>query len=172
MLTCLFCRRCATTDNYDTDGYWGNCMEVRCFKIVEQRMTFGQSRDYCASENAYLASISTDIEQGFNGFFILRPSDGSIKPMPFAFFIKDYLTALLRGRTKNYYIGGSVAGTQHTGSSFFWDDNEEFSYTKWAPGNPSGNPIQSVSDCFRIVSLRSKKHKPLILCAERSMHCP
>lgn len=27
----------------------------------------------------------------------------------------------------------------HTGNAFFWEDNEEFSYTNWAPAKPSGS---------------------------------
>ncbi len=65
--------RCATTFSYDLHGKWGNCMNVKCFKLVDLRMTYEQGRGYCASENAILASITTDLEQGKASFPIKFP---------------------------------------------------------------------------------------------------
>jgi len=74
--------RCATTADYDRDMKWGNCVEVKCFKVIDDEMDYIQARSYCYQNEARLASIHTRYEQA-------------------------YVTALLRNRTYNaFYIGG------------------------------------------------------------------
>ena len=60
---------CATTADYDRDGKWGNCVGIKCFKFVEDVKSFTDARNFCAAEQASLASITSDYEQGTWKYF-------------------------------------------------------------------------------------------------------
>jgi hypothetical protein len=55
---------CATTSDYDRDGKWGNCVGIKCFKFVEDKKGYVAARNFCKDDQATLASISNDYEQG------------------------------------------------------------------------------------------------------------
>jgi hypothetical protein len=57
---------CATTFDYDLEKRWGYCVDVKCYKIVEEskKRTYNDARDFCQSEGSYLASINSEIDQG------------------------------------------------------------------------------------------------------------
>ena len=61
----MFELRCATTADYDRDQKWGNCIGIKCFKFVEDAKGYFDARSYCANEQATLASISGEYEQGW-----------------------------------------------------------------------------------------------------------
>ena len=56
--------RCATSSDYDRDGKWGNCVGIKCFKLVDIKTAYFTANSICAAEQATLASISNDNEQG------------------------------------------------------------------------------------------------------------
>ena len=61
---------------------WGNCVEVKCFRVVDDAKDYYEARSFCNENEGRLASIHTRYEQA-------------------------YVTALLRNRTYNaFYIGG------------------------------------------------------------------
>jgi hypothetical protein len=60
----LFYFRCATTSDYDRDNKWGNCVAIKCYKIVDDLKTYSQAKASCVADNARLASITSDYEQG------------------------------------------------------------------------------------------------------------
>ena len=57
--------RCATTSDYDRDEKWGNCVGVKCFKFIEGEKEYFEARSICNSEQATLATINNEYEQGF-----------------------------------------------------------------------------------------------------------
>ena len=56
--------RYATTADYDRDEKWGNCVGIKCFRFVETKMTFLSGQNFCQADDAKLASISGEYEQG------------------------------------------------------------------------------------------------------------
>ena len=60
--------RCATTADYDRDEKWGNCVGVKCFKFVEQEKEYFEARSVCNNDQATLATINNEYEQGFKFF--------------------------------------------------------------------------------------------------------
>ena len=54
---------CSTTFDYNVDMHWGYCVDVKCFKLVEDKKTFDDARIACKKENAYLASVHNEMEQ-------------------------------------------------------------------------------------------------------------
>jgi hypothetical protein len=56
--------RCATTADYDRDLKWGNCVGIKCFRFVEDKKIYVDARKFCNNDNATLASITGDYEQG------------------------------------------------------------------------------------------------------------
>ena len=65
IIWCFFLRnRCATTADYDRDGKWGNCVGVKCFKIVDTLKNYAEAKSLCVADKASLASITNTNEQG------------------------------------------------------------------------------------------------------------
>ena len=56
--------RCATTADYDRDKKWGNCVQVKCYKLVEDEKEYFEARSACNVEQATLATINNENEQG------------------------------------------------------------------------------------------------------------
>jgi hypothetical protein len=54
--------RCATTAYYDRDGKWGNCVCVKCFKIIEEEKEYFEAS---SNDQANLATVNNEYEQGF-----------------------------------------------------------------------------------------------------------
>lgn len=99
----IFSFRCSTTSDFDQDGKWGYCAESKCFKLVEDQMTYAEARNYCIADQASLASITNEYEQGENWKIIFYQTLLKI------FAISAFLTASLRNKTYNsYYLGGTI----------------------------------------------------------------
>ena len=100
---------CATTFDYDADKEWGYCADIKCFKLLEQKNGFAKSREACQKEGGgSLASIHNELEY-------------------------SYLTALLRKKKSDFYIGLWAP----SGNTFYYEDNSILSFAKWAPNKPS-----------------------------------
>ena len=92
--------RCATTADYDQDGKWGNCVGVKCFKIIEEEKEYFEARSICTNDQATLATVNNEYEQGLEYF------SSFISCLILNNYLA-FLTASLRNRPFNaYYIGG------------------------------------------------------------------
>uniref|UniRef100_H2XKA0 C-type lectin domain-containing protein n=1 Tax=Ciona intestinalis TaxID=7719 RepID=H2XKA0_CIOIN len=89
------------------------------------RKNWNDAEAYCNNNHAYLASV------------------------PNAYY-NSFLTSQLFGATINIWIGFNAQGTSRT---FKWSDNEDVTYTNWAPNEPnnSGGLYSYLEECGEII---------------------
>ncbi|XP_078493515.1 uncharacterized protein LOC100176392 isoform X1 [Ciona intestinalis] len=85
------------------------------------RKNWNDAETYCNTQSAYLASV------------------------PNAYY-NSFLTSQLFGATINIWIGFNAQGTSRT---FKWSDNEDVTYTNWAPDEP--NNSGGLEECGEII---------------------
>uniref|UniRef100_A0A914UVV9 Uncharacterized protein n=1 Tax=Plectus sambesii TaxID=2011161 RepID=A0A914UVV9_9BILA len=101
----------------------------KCFKLVTDSMEWSEAERYCqnqsVSQNMTITTLASVISQ----------SDANI------------ISQLLQypALTKNIWIGGYA----FAGSPFSWTDQNSFSYTNWAPGQPPSNADGCVQVCLK-----------------------
>uniref|UniRef100_A0A914VS90 Uncharacterized protein n=1 Tax=Plectus sambesii TaxID=2011161 RepID=A0A914VS90_9BILA len=101
----------------------------KCFKLVTDAMTWIDAERYCrnlpVSQNTTITTLASVISQ----------SDSNI------------ISQLLQypALTKNIWIGGY----SFAGAPFSWTDQNGFSYTNWAPGQPPSNTDGCVQACLK-----------------------
>jgi len=80
------------------------------YEVINKPMTWTKARDECKERGGYLATITSKEEQKF---------------------IVDLLSK--QGKRRNYWLGG-----YREGKNWKWVTGEDFTYTNWIPGEPSG----------------------------------
>ena len=100
---------CATTFDYDVDNKWGYCSDIKCFKLIEQKNSFGKAREACQKDGGgSLASIHNELEY-------------------------SYVSALLRKKKSDFFLGLWAP----SGNTFYYEDNSILDFARWAPNKPS-----------------------------------
>ena len=75
------------------------------------------------------------------GFFNSKQIDSQITNDVFDCFVAAFMTAILKGREGDVWIGLSTVGQGGNPREFVWDDLTTLEYTNWAMGQPDGPPV-------------------------------
>ncbi|KAK3561497.1 hypothetical protein QTP86_005998 [Hemibagrus guttatus] len=139
---------CSTTENYDEDRKWGNCLQYeegcgalwdgpydgRCYQVVSTAMvTWHEARDSCRSQGGDLLSHTwMSPECGVMHPNLRFGGESCEKKLPYICEKKDNQTGTRE--TLNPWIGLKA----ESNTEFFkWEDGTNASFTYWARNQPA-----------------------------------
>ena len=111
-----------TTVSDCTSGWEYLAITGKCYKVVRDKVTWGDARKACQSETGDLVSISYDE-------------------------VNQFIDSTLVKTGEDYWIGGHQDPTD----TWVWTDGSKVGYESWSPGEPDGKAPGCKSDCNNIV---------------------
>ena len=94
----------------------------KCYKVIKDKVTWGDARKACQSETGDLVSISNDE-------------------------VNQFIDSNLVKTGEDYWIGGH----QDPADNWMWTDRSKVGYESWSPGEPDGKAPGCKSDCNNMV---------------------